>query len=257
VALIHFACPTCKKVLKTPDGFAGAKVCCAGCGQHLRVPSPAKSPTVLGELLPSPSPPKAKQPEMPLWQAAPSPVRNPSIPATRPADYESIAAQDVASGPLPTSPTAGDAHIGDGHDQPISPVYSDPPGYAGTNDLEEVKPTTRMTTFTHTRCYQCGRVIPINAAFRREVTVGANYVSGSLNPSYGHHGLISGGGRQWQRVDFCVSCEKKAKEKERQLSQLLFWVVLCFLVVPLGFVLLLLFGWLAAAASFWSAKPPV
>lgn len=75
-----------------------------------------------------------------------------------------------------------------------------------------------MTIPTHTRCYQCGKVIPIEEAVRRNVTVGSSSVYGSTYGSTlgsthgGYHssGFISGSGSQVQRVDYCQRCAEAA-----------------------------------------------
>jgi TM2 domain-containing membrane protein YozV/RNA polymerase subunit RPABC4/transcription elongation factor Spt4 len=50
--MIRFACPKCHSVYEAPDDTAGKKVACDKCGQHLQIPAPQTSKTVLGDPLP-------------------------------------------------------------------------------------------------------------------------------------------------------------------------------------------------------------
>ena len=61
--LIRFACPTCRKTLKSPAGTAGAKAVCPKCGQKVRVPGFNK--TTLGLPVPEEIPPSADAPAFP------------------------------------------------------------------------------------------------------------------------------------------------------------------------------------------------
>jgi hypothetical protein len=79
-----------------------------------------------------------------------------------------------------------------------------------------------MTEPSHTRCYQCGKVILIGDAFRRDVTIGSSGFYGHIGGSR-DGGSIFGGGRQWQRVDFCPSCEQEARDWERYARQYCSW----------------------------------
>src|SRR5262245_43776739 len=67
--MIRFSCPTCKKILQASLPQAGQKVACAGCGQRLQVPTPARNKTVLGDLVPGASnpAPQAAAPAAATW----------------------------------------------------------------------------------------------------------------------------------------------------------------------------------------------
>ena len=52
--MIHYACPACNSALESPEEQTGQKVGCPHCGQHLLVPAPLGSKTVLGKALPDP-----------------------------------------------------------------------------------------------------------------------------------------------------------------------------------------------------------
>jgi DNA-directed RNA polymerase subunit RPC12/RpoP len=59
--MIHYRCPRCKVLLRSPDRDAGAKLACPQCGQRLQVPSPPPNKTLLAPL----APPGAADPQGP------------------------------------------------------------------------------------------------------------------------------------------------------------------------------------------------
>src|SRR5437879_3933379 len=60
-----------------------------------------------------------------------------------------------------------------------------------------------MSTLTHIRCWQCGQVIPVNEAVRKNVTAGYITDSGSIN----------------QRVDWCRACVEAEQKDANRRSQ--------------------------------------
>src|SRR6266851_146361 len=73
--MIRFSCPTCRKVLKSPDHGVGRKTFCPRCGQRLLIPSPipiqVQNKTILGQPTPdsaasfiAPSAPSQLPPEL-------------------------------------------------------------------------------------------------------------------------------------------------------------------------------------------------
>jgi DNA-directed RNA polymerase subunit RPC12/RpoP len=206
--LIRFVCPACRKVLKAPVDIAGGKVACPRCGHRLEVPFPPQS-----------LPPHGDNSEIPLWQQAPPPVRLlPELDA--PADRE--------------EGVGGPSH------RPTDPDDSDPQESADLDDLEEVKRPSAMTPFTHTRCYHCGVVIRIADAYRKTVLTGSYSVSGGDHS----HGYVSGGGSQWQRVDYCQDCFDRAAVRwnvdDRMAQQVILYGFA--LLVAMLVLLSLLFG---------------
>ena len=86
-AMIRFACPACRKTLKSPPGTAGTKAVCPKCGQKVRVPGSNK--TTLG---------------LPVLEEIPASADAPAIPAS-PDDADA-----AAYAPLPADdPTPDNA----------------------------------------------------------------------------------------------------------------------------------------------------
>jgi hypothetical protein len=83
--MIRFTCPSRKKVSKAPDGYAGRKTACEGCGAVLAIPGQVGHP---------PGPPRSRAPAS-TGGRSPTGHTDPTSPRDRPA------ARASGSRPLP------------------------------------------------------------------------------------------------------------------------------------------------------------
>jgi hypothetical protein len=102
--MIRFRCPNCTQVLKATEDAANTKVCCARCGQRIRVPDPNSPPpppsdkTMLGDLDDEPEPaafsaaaaaapppvPQPPAPQLVTYVPSQDPALRPAIPGASP-----------------------------------------------------------------------------------------------------------------------------------------------------------------------------
>jgi DNA-directed RNA polymerase subunit RPC12/RpoP len=96
----------------------------------------------------------------------------------------------------------------------------------------------RDVPMTLTRCYQCGRVVPVDECVRRNVQTGSGHIWGQG---------ISGSSSSYARVDLCRSCSGEMDRRmadERRTYDAIYWTLLSIglALVLAAFVLVILIG---------------
>jgi hypothetical protein len=85
------------------------------------------------------------------------------------------------------------------------------------------------------RCYDCGRLVPIEEAVRRDVQVGQS-LNFSLGSFLGRSWSSVGSGHRFARVDLCRLCNKRRAVEAQDAAEKLKKVLTILGLIALGVV---------------------